>query len=619
MNIVIFSGGTGSIALQNGLKSFIPDCHITNIINAYDDGKSTGICREIMHVVGPSDIRKNHLTQYRNKYRDNENRNYIEFLEDRFDIPLENEEEFCKKKLKNWGISCFNLEIECFFAYKSANAKYKNIALKDFNIANIVYAVLLSSTNFGDNKFYKIKTLLNIDDNIVVNTYYDFILRAETHKHKYLMSEAEIVNYKVDRKVDYIEKIYLNKRTTAFPKHKDDDIEIASAYNISSMQEAIESADVIIYSAGTQWSSLIPTYITPGLKEMLEASTAKKILVMNLTNDKDMIGWTGDEVLDLIKQYVPIDAVIKDAFNNLDETISMLDTSGDDNIQYYLTPLVSDVKKSLHDPDKLAAAILSIKFNLTDNIGTFMLDFDDTLWSRDSDVNSVKCSTENVRLLNNIAEYMHVAIVSGNSYDSLRKKLSTVFGSSIDVNFDIWADNASIQYKNNENINIIEDSALSDNQIYVINSIIESVAKDWTLKIEYRGADTSITDISMKPISDSRIRKLATAYINAMLQCNELTKDIIAVATGRTTIDISKKSCSKKNVYNHYLNHPSVPKIINGNSTRDIYYIGDECDNGNDSDIAKICSNFYQVNTIYETNAILKLLQIYLTSRAIKC
>ena len=90
MNIVIFSGGTGSIALQNGLKQLVPNCKITNIINAYDDGKSTGICRKIMKVLGPSDIRKIHETQYKNAHNNNINQNIVEFTcimtKDRTDI-----------------------------------------------------------------------------------------------------------------------------------------------------------------------------------------------------------------------------------------------------------------------------------------------------------------------------------------------------------------------------------------------------------------------------------------------------------------------------------------------------------------------------------------------------
>ena len=68
-NIVIFSGGTGSIALQEGLSDVYGNesYNLDIIINAYDNGKSTGTCRKVFgnKILGPSDLRKNHMTQFK--------------------------------------------------------------------------------------------------------------------------------------------------------------------------------------------------------------------------------------------------------------------------------------------------------------------------------------------------------------------------------------------------------------------------------------------------------------------------------------------------------------------------------------------------------------------------
>ena len=68
-NIVIFSGGTGSIAIQEGFSAIYgnENYNIDIIINAYDNGKSTGTCRRIFNdkILGPSDYRKNHMTQFK--------------------------------------------------------------------------------------------------------------------------------------------------------------------------------------------------------------------------------------------------------------------------------------------------------------------------------------------------------------------------------------------------------------------------------------------------------------------------------------------------------------------------------------------------------------------------
>ena len=59
MNVVLFCGGRGNSSL---IKELIDASHVTLtlIVNAYDDGLSTGeIRRMIPGILGPSDFRKN--------------------------------------------------------------------------------------------------------------------------------------------------------------------------------------------------------------------------------------------------------------------------------------------------------------------------------------------------------------------------------------------------------------------------------------------------------------------------------------------------------------------------------------------------------------------------------
>jgi hypothetical protein len=68
LRVAVFCGGTGSIALQNGFASLygIDRVQMDIIVNAYDNGKSTGVCRRCFNneILGPSDVRKNQLLQY---------------------------------------------------------------------------------------------------------------------------------------------------------------------------------------------------------------------------------------------------------------------------------------------------------------------------------------------------------------------------------------------------------------------------------------------------------------------------------------------------------------------------------------------------------------------------
>ena len=62
MKIVIVAGGTGSIALQSGLYRLIDQefdgVDTKVLVNAYDNGLSTGAVRRVMggRILGPSDV-----------------------------------------------------------------------------------------------------------------------------------------------------------------------------------------------------------------------------------------------------------------------------------------------------------------------------------------------------------------------------------------------------------------------------------------------------------------------------------------------------------------------------------------------------------------------------------
>ena len=57
INVVVINGGRGaSVLIPELLK--VPGVNLSSIVNAYDDGKSTGEIRKFFDMLGPSDIRK---------------------------------------------------------------------------------------------------------------------------------------------------------------------------------------------------------------------------------------------------------------------------------------------------------------------------------------------------------------------------------------------------------------------------------------------------------------------------------------------------------------------------------------------------------------------------------
>ena len=57
INIVIINGGRGASTIIPEILNH-SEFKLTSIVNAYDDGKSTGQIRDFFNMLGPSDIRK---------------------------------------------------------------------------------------------------------------------------------------------------------------------------------------------------------------------------------------------------------------------------------------------------------------------------------------------------------------------------------------------------------------------------------------------------------------------------------------------------------------------------------------------------------------------------------
>ena len=119
-------------------------------------------------------------------------------------------------------------------------------------------------------------------------------MKAKTASGHIIESEAEIINWNnADDKI--IGTFFVDR----FGKD-------AEAVLSEEATNTIDSADVIIFSAGTQWSSLIPTYQHRLCKEALEHSKAKKYVVMNNMQDGDMIGTYSNELVRILCKYLPV-------------------------------------------------------------------------------------------------------------------------------------------------------------------------------------------------------------------------------------------------------------------------------------------------------------------------
>ena len=307
LNIAVINGGRGASGLITNLLNK-PYVNLTSIVNAYDDGKSTGEIRRVFGMLGPSDIRKvqqlmlpkddpNNITYQRlfnhrfpkgvkrdfvleeiNQYLNNENSLLVgETIESKY------VDTYLKKFLNNF-IGCLN-SIE-----KLKKTKFN---FSDCSIMNCVYAggFLHFNRNIADSTLFFGK-LFNLRGNVIATSIENKRLVALRENGEMLYSEAEIVELRSNVRIERIflleeplpkesfEKLSHNEKRYYLKQHNCH-VPISQSVILT-----LKQADIIIYSAGTQHSSLYPSYISTGLSETIANNKkATKVFVTNIGAD----------------------------------------------------------------------------------------------------------------------------------------------------------------------------------------------------------------------------------------------------------------------------------------------------------------------------------------------
>jgi len=543
MNVLIFSGGTGSVAIQTGLHQLYGNnVDVRVITNTQDNGKSTGTVRKVLDgkINGPSDLRKNQVLRYGLQ---GGNKNLIALLNKRFDCPAQDAKELCLNlinkmsivderapKLDSLTINTLIEGVENYFSFPKA----VQVDYVDFSLANIVYAGL-AAPNFSLAEAGKImaRNVLQIpEDAVIVADDHSLYLQAWTESGRIISDEGDIVDWN-----NPDDKIV----TTFFtdPHGKETKGVLCNDALI-----AIDEADVIIFSSGTQWSSLIPTYQHDLFKESIEKSKAKKFLVVNNTQDKDMAGVSASEML----------TILGTRFLDLTDIVCMFNDKSDPDMQAdfkfmtdrgwkYISADLADAvngNKKTHDGRKLMKMIMFDYYFPTMLNDTFVFDYDDTLVGRNSTYQ--EASKSNKELL----------IRCSNTLRSMGKSFCICTGNSIKaINFgdlrmlspriSIFAEGGVNRYELTSETDqdfststtlsagkiIAPKFIFSQDQITHIISNLEKIGINLS-KIQNR----SNTIVSIKPIDpEYRLPLLTLIRI--------LFKDLTVEATGRTTIDIS--------------------------------------------------------------------------------
>ena len=311
INIIIFSGGRGSKSIVDELSSN-NSLNISSVVNPFDDGKSTGDLRFLFNIHGPSDFRKVHQL-FLNKH--SKNYKFINFIYNyRFNHDVTNHEAitflknicFTKKyhissKLKKNIEKISQIFIYKFLQYKNKNSKF---TFKNCSLANIFYTGVFLINNNNINKSLKyIEKIFEIPDTVYSITNDNLYLCGVRESGQILKKEAEIVEFRSNIR---IKNLFLLKKPLSFKKINrlsfDKKIKYLKANNINpkisnDVIKKINKADIIIYSPGTQHSSLLPTYMSNNFNKQISKSKALKIFITNIGADYETPNYTASEYI----------------------------------------------------------------------------------------------------------------------------------------------------------------------------------------------------------------------------------------------------------------------------------------------------------------------------------
>ena len=509
MNITIVTGGSGSLNIQEGLYKLCPFITLNLIINGYDDGKSTGTLRKLFpNSLGISDFRKNQLLEFKLKNGNNE---IYKLLNLRFTI----DNYIAKEYLINYINKTFLIyknEFENLKKFLLDNINYffhleqsSNIIYDDFSFMNIIYCSLLhQNDNNMEIVCNIIKNNLNLKNNIYLNSNENLILKAKTKNNIILENEEEIVNFAKNYKDDKIIDTYFNDNKTPNLNKNTEDILLKS--------------DIILFSCGTQFSSLIPTYKTNNFNETIQKSMAKKYLVFNSDYDYDINNYTGDELLNKINEYLLLHN-IKIIFSE-DYNKNLIPTNT--KFKYINIPLLLIDNSKKHNGFILWNYIFRDYFYKFIN-NNYIFDYDYTLYSPDNNTISLK-NLNILEKLNN--KFNNCFIISNNDYDNI-----------ININnIDIYSNIGNL-LNNKEVIN--KEYFLSEDEILYFNNIFNKLNCSKNIILTNR----KFISISLKPIID---RDSFINEVNKYIDNNNYK----LIKTGKTTIEFLKKNLTKRCVFN---------------------------------------------------------------------
>jgi hypothetical protein len=243
-----------------------------------------------------------------------------------------------------------------------------------------------------------------------------------------------------------------------------------------------------------------------------------------------------------------------------------------------------------HDSKKLATQIFKIYYELYHDYDLYFFDFDDTIWSRECNIDKskLKYSIDN---LSHVIDNDQIVIISGNDYKSIKDSIKHYFDLNSFQNL-IWCDANSILYYKGRIYDIIEDYILPSELLNSLIELLNMLKKNYHVNNKYFP-----TCLKIKPLEKEEREKLSF-ILNSHISSLSFD-EFEAKKTGKTTIDV----INKKNNKVFCINKMNL-------RNKKTLYIGDEVNFGNDKEISRMCTHSINVTDVFETNLLLNILNI---------
>ncbi len=336
LHVVLFSGGRGSRVLSKQLINN-PKVQLTLAINGYDDGASTGEVRRFLgEALGPSDFRKN-ASRLARELRSCSG-GLIDLLDLRFPDGCSAGEARTSFRIMSGqratAASEFQIRLSALAAQIDEDRRTliarkllrfedelsrvgRLFPFSDCSLGNLVFAgCFLDAGRDFNTAVSDYCGILKLPDGLIENVTdgTNAYLVAVDRDNQFLASEADIVDAK---RRNYIKDIYLIDR----PLTQDEQIrlKVATPAEVARflarrsrvvppnprLLKRIGEADLIIYSAGTQHSSLFPSYLTPGLGLAISRNlTAIKLLITNIQEDAEIPDSSAVDIIEKAVRYL---------------------------------------------------------------------------------------------------------------------------------------------------------------------------------------------------------------------------------------------------------------------------------------------------------------------------